>query len=240
MFNFFKNPKFPIKIFIAASFASFILFLLFASLFKSMLLPEKSGDAYFLKETAGKSDPFITKVPNLKDVLAGPILSDADPSLGSKNAPVTIVEFSDFQCEFCQRQEEILKNVIKEYGDSVRLIWKDYPEADLNSISFKASQAARCADKQGKFWPYHDLLFSADSLNDEQFLVFAEELKLDKSKFKKCLGDESISEQIADNMLEANALGISGIPYTFVNDLEIMGEITAEELKNAINSKLKN
>ncbi|MBU4375350.1 DsbA family protein [Patescibacteria group bacterium] len=243
-----KQPNFPTKLFVVASLAAFVLFAVILFLIKINLTAEKrlvnaplsnSSDKYYFNENYKNQDPFITKVPSLKDMLAGPIVSQADPALGLDNAPITIVEFSDYECGFCQEQEQTLKQMIEKYNDKIKLVWKDYPERDENSISFQAAVSARCAQEQNQFWPYHDLLFeNNENLNQEKFLELASDLNLDINQFNECLIGEDSKNLIRDNIEEANALDVSGIPFIFVNDQEVMGEISLEELERIVNIEL--
>lgn len=211
---------------------------------KSMIMPENYGgyNAEALSPGASNydfTDPYITKVPSLKDLIDGPLTDAGDPSTGSDDAPVTIVEYSDFQCQFCQNQEKIISQILSEFKDKVRFIWKDYPENNINSISFQAAIAARCADKQDKFWPYHDLLFKKrGNLNNDTFIEIAKKLDLDSRDFKKCMESEEAASFIYNNIKEANALDINGVPFIYVNKQEMIGEISFNELKNVINNEL--
>ncbi len=244
-----KQPRFPAKLFVIASLATFILFAVFFFIIKinftndtannQLIQQQDSTDKYYLNENYSEGDLLITKVPNLKDMLAGPIITDLDSSLGEKNAPVTIVQFSDFECNFCQEQEQILKQVINEYQGKLRLIWKDYPENDENSISFQAAIAARCAQEQNQFWPFHDLLYqNNNNLAQLKFLNFADQLGLNRAEFVRCLDNDNIKQLIKNNIEEANALDIKGIPFIYVNDQEIMGEISLEELRKIVDIEL--
>lgn len=237
--------------FIAASLAVLILFPLSLLSIKSILF--KSGDAGAEKEKNyysyddlisgfyDTSNPLTTRKPELKDLIDGPIIDENDPQIGDKNAPVAIVEYSDFECEFCQKQETVIKKIMAEFRDKIKLIWKDYPESNPASISYQAAVAARCAGEQGKFWFFHDLLFEKNkNLSKETFLEFARELKLNAGQFEKCLKDKNIKNLIENNMAEADALNITGVPFIFVNKEEIMGEVSYEELKNIIEDELKN
>lgn len=243
MLKFFKRPKFPVILFIASSLAIFILFV-FVFFITKISPPLASGGAdirgkYYLNENYSEGDLLITKVPRLKDMLAGPIISDLDPGMGNKEAPVTIVIFSDYQCGFCQKQEQTLKNLLNQYGDKIRLIWKDYPESDENSISFLAAVAGRCAQEQKKFWEYHDLLFqNSGGLNSKILFELARKLNLNINQFNYCLSGSEAEQLIKDNIEEADALGISGVPFIYVNDREVMGEITFEELEEIIDTEL--
>ena len=198
------------------------------------------ADTYFFKDKPVEADPFITRVPRLEDILAGPIISVRDPSLGNIEAPVTIVYFSDFYCRFCAEQEETLKKVVAKWPEKVRLIWKDYPESSQTSVSYQAAVSARCAQEQEQFWAYHDLLFqSVDELSQNKFLSLADELNLDKDKFSVCLKTNKVDNLINDNIEEANALGINGIPFIYINDREILGEISFTEIEQLIKIELE-
>jgi len=245
MLNYFKRPQISSVLFVAASLATFILLgALFIFLKINWLTDgrtdENSNERYYFKNT-DKTDPLITKMPDINNMLAGPIISQNDPNLGSETAPVVIVEFSDFLCRFCQEQEKILSAVIKKYPDKIRLIWKDYPEDKPDSISFQAALAGRCANEQKQFWPYHDLLYqnSAD-LSQEKLIQLAKELDLDEKKFQQCLTAEQTKKLVEDNIIEANALAISGIPFIYLNQQEIMGQTTLKDLENIIDLELTN
>ena len=112
-------------------------------------------------------------------------------------------------------------------------------ENDENSISFQAAIAARCAQEQNQFWPFHDLLYkNNNNLTQLKFLNFADQLGLNRAKFVKCLDNNNIRQLIKDNIKEANALNITGIPFIYVNNQEVMGEISLEELEKIVEIKL--
>ncbi|MFH1822717.1 MAG: thioredoxin domain-containing protein [Patescibacteria group bacterium] len=242
----FKKENFPVKLFIIASLLSFIilgmLFVLLNINFKYPRLVNNnlSEDKYYFKQNFNESDPLITKVPSLDNILSGPILSNLDPGLGPEEAKVAVIIFSDFKCDYCLKQEQALKTIISKYGEQIRLFWKDYPETDRNSESFQAAVAARCAFVQGKFWPYHDLLFaSKQNYNKDFFIKLAKEIGLSLNNFTICLDDAETYQQIENNILEAQALNINGVPFIYVNDQEIMGEISLTELDKIIKAELE-
>ncbi len=248
MFNFLKKSKSPAPFFVVASIALLIMLPIFIYLFKNMLTKRpvenpaaQQQDQYYLGDIFDTSDPFVTKVLELKDLIDGPIINDIDPSIGSVGAPVTIVEFSDFECDFCRKQEKVLNQIIKEYGDKVRLIWKDYPIDIPAAASYQSAIAARCGGEQNEFWAYHNLLFEKNNnLSQQTFLKIAQELNLDLKQFEKCLASDEVKRLINDNIIEANALGINGVPFIFVNKREVMGEISVEELRKIIEEELQN
>lgn len=240
--NFLKNGNFPLKLFIGSSLVIFFLLLSVAIIANIRFNPARNkntminADKYYLNKHYQDGDELVTKVPNLKDMLAGPIITTIDPNFGSKNSNNTIVEFSDFQCKYCQEQEQIFRSAVVKH--KLRLIWKDAPDSKISSPSYQAAIAARCADKQNNFWPYHDRLFADKNLlNRNGFIQIAKELKLDTVAFSTCLDKMETKSLVDDNIKEANALDIKGIPFVYVNNQEIMGQITADDLENIIKTQ---
>ncbi len=139
-----------------------------------------------------KADPVTVMLtaPRVEVKFAG------HPELGAASAPVTIVEFSDFQCPYCQRAEPVLKQVREKYGDKVRLVYMDFP-LEIHDHSTDAASAGRCAEEQGKFWPLHDAMFADQSkLAPADLKADAKKLGLDTGKFDQCLDQGKI--QIRD------------------------------------------
>lgn len=245
----FKKENFPTTLFVSASLLAFVVFVALYIVFSlnfnqyardNRPVAEKPYVKYFLKDANKNQDQMMTRVPNLSDILAGPIITADDPALGSIGVPVDIVIYSDFKCRYCIDQEKIIKQALEKYQGKVRLVWKDYPEKDLGSESFQAAVAARCAAVQGKFWEYHDLLFvETGSLNDEVYLDLAKRAGLDKGVFDDCLENQSTRKYILSNMTEADALEISGVPFVYVNDQKLSGEISFDDLCKEIDSQLQ-
>jgi len=253
MFKIFGKRKFPVTIFIIASLANLIILSLLFFFFKinfnynNNLLNDNSAGRYYNYQRGG--DPLITKVPRLSDILAGPIVQASDPSLGPDDAKIVITYFSDYACGYCGEQEETLKQILDEYEGRVRLTWKDYPEIDNNSMSWQAAIAARCAQAQGRFWEYHDLLYGENidfSFKEDQssaesidfFISLAGEINLDRDLFRECLQNEITTQLVLDNILEARALDINGIPFIYINNQEVMGEMGLEDLRRIIEIEL--
>ena len=244
-----KNSEFPTTLFMISSVSALILagvlyFIFVLGFSVSQEEPiqanNKQSDKYYLNESYQDTDPYVTKVPRLKDILAGPIIGSSDPSLGLKNSKVTIVEFSDFQCRFCQQQEQKLKRIVEKYKDQVRLIWKDYPESNKESLSRKAAVAARCAQEQGMFWPFHDSLYaSMDTLDNDALFKIAAANNLNMGLFKQCLAGKAAAWLVDENIKEANALDINGVPFIYINEQEVMGEISLEDLERIVNIELE-
>jgi protein-disulfide isomerase len=123
--------------------------------------------------------------------------------LGSDDAPVTIVEYSDYQCPYCRQQEAALHQVLTKYDGQVRLIYRDFP---MHPHSMDAAMAARCADEQGQFWPYHDALQHGDAnLSTKGLETTARDLGLDLESFDSCLEDRKYeSAVLADQKMGVN------------------------------------
>ncbi len=244
MFKLFKKKEnFPSALFVSSSLSALalligILFLIQLDANLRSFIGKSQTNKIYLKETKPSDDMLITKVPNLKDILAGPIITDADPNIGNPSSKVQIVEFSDFTCQYCQEQEKLLNNAVNKY--KINLIWKDYPETSADTVSYKAAVAARCAQEQGKFWEYHDELFSLkkSAYNNDTFTQIAKELKMDAKKYNTCLNGSTAKKLINNNIEEANMLDIKGVPFIYVNNQEIMGETTWEELSRIIETEL--
>lgn len=186
------------------------------------------------------SDPYITRNPNLADLLTGPIIDPRDPWLGDKYAKVNLVLFSDYTCDYCAVQEQAIKKLFENYKHYIKVIWKDYPESNEDSLSFQAARAGQCAARQEKFWPYHDFLFEYnDELGEEKYLEIAKKLDLNQRDFKKCLSDKEVDEKIYSNIEEANMLEITGIPFLYVGTQQVMGEIKYSELERLVKLELE-
>ena len=129
---------------------------------------------------------------------APPIPRSAAPS-----APVTLIEFSDFQCPFCQRVEPTLKQLRETYGDKVRIVWKDFPLTQIHPQAFKAGEAAHCAGDQGKYWEYHDRLFAnQQALQPADLKKHAADLGLDAAAFSSCLDSSKYGERVRDGVAQ--------------------------------------
>jgi protein-disulfide isomerase len=162
-----------------------------------------------------------------------------DPALGAATAPVTIVEFSDFQCPFCQRVAPTLKKLRETYGDKVRIVWKDFPLTSIHPQAFKAAEAAQCAREQGKFWEYHDRLFAnQQALQVEALKQYAAQLGLDAGKFDACVDSAKYAERVQAQMQVGTDLGVNSTPAVFVNGRLLSGAQPYETFAQVIDEEL--
>ncbi len=159
-------------------------------------------------------------------------------STGPSSAPITIVEFSDYQCPFCQRAEESVKEVMKKYGDKVHLVYMDFP-LPMHSNALGAAQAARCAGDQGKYWEFHDALFADQSKLDAPGLkATADKLKLDPKKFAECTGHGLHMDQVKASQQEGTEVGVDGTPTFIINGRMMNGAQPATEMESVIDEEL--
>jgi len=160
------------------------------------------------------------------------------PSRGADGAKVTIVEFSDFQCPYCQRVIPTLAAIEERYPNDVRIVFRNFPLGN-HSRATPAAEAALCADDQGKFWPYHDVLFeNARALEDEQLVSYAEQVGLDKAAFEACIDEGRFSDQVARDIEEGRAAGVTGTPAFFVNGVMLSGARPKEAFFELIDTEL--
>ncbi len=164
---------------------------------------------------------------------------------GDKAAKVSIVEFSDFQCPYCERFHTTVEaNLIKQYVDTGKATFVYKHIAILGQESVWAAQAAECAADQGKFWQFHDLLFDKQSgenqgaFNKDKLLGFAQELKLDMTKFEPCLNQDQTADRVQADSQEGQKAGVRGTPTFFINGKPLVGAQPIEAFQAAIESAL--
>lgn len=159
---------------------------------------------------------------------------------GNFNAPITLVEFSDFECPFCGKHYPTLKKILSDYQDKVRLVYKHFP-LPFHSNSQKAAEASECASEQGKFWEYHDKLFDNQStgFSVDNFKQWAKDLNLDSAKFNSCLDSGKYASLVKADLKEGEQKGVNGTPSTFVNGQLVSGAQPYETFKQIIDNLLK-
>lgn len=147
---------------------------------------------------------------------------DDDPMLGPEDAPVTIVEFSDFRCPYCKRwHDETMPEILETYGDQVRIIYRDFPVVGGEA----AAEASECADEQNAYWDYHYGLFKdPQAYTDvDAFVALAGDLNLDTDAFRACLEENRYQDEITGDYNDARAYGVSGTPTFFINGVRVVG-----------------
>jgi len=167
------------------------------------------------------------------------VSTDGAPVRGATDAPVTIVEFSDFECPFCKQTHPTLKQLLERYPGKVRLAYRDFPLDSIHPQARRAAEAARCASDQGKFWEYHDVLFTqSPQLTLEDLRRYAGQLGLDITKFDGCLAAGVHKTTVQRDLDEGNRLGITGTPAFFINGRTLTGAQPLEAFARLIDQEL--
>lgn len=171
--------------------------------------------------------------PSQNDVLA-----DNDPFLGAEDGVVTIVEFSDFNCGFCTRfAMETLPQIIDNYGDRVKFVYRDMPI--LSETSSAAAEASHCAHDQGKFWEFHDFMFTdATARTRDAFIKFAEDNALDVAEYTDCIDSGKHGGEVTLDLIDGQGLGVRGTPAFFINGRFVSGAQPYEVFQTVIEAEL--
>jgi Na+/H+ antiporter NhaA len=167
--------------------------------------------------------------------LADPVDPDSDHIRGPQDAPVTLVEYGDFECPYCGQAEPIVRELLAAFGDDVRYVWRHLPLSDVHPRAQLAAQAAEAAAQQGQFWEMHDLLLAhQDALRPPDLLRYAEELGLDVERFRDAIHEHAGVAQIADDVDGADLSGVSGTPTFFINGQRHYGAYDVDTLSIAV------
>ena len=167
------------------------------------------------------------------------VSTDGAPIRGTADAPVTLVEFSDFHCPFCKRVQPTLTKVLEKYPGKVRLLFRHLPLDALHPQARRAAEASWCAQDQGKFWEYHDLLFAnAPKAAQDDLKHYAEQIDLDLNKFESCLSRNVHRDSVQLDIDEVTKLGMSGTPAFFINGRPLSGAQPLEKFVKVIDEEL--
>lgn len=204
----------------------------------AVLYTNRSGDAPAVGQNAAVAEAVGGGQPIVPADLA-----DDDPFLGDPQAPLTIVEFADFQCPFCGRffkttEQEIIDKYVK--TGKAKFVYRDFPLTSIHEEAQKSAEAAECADEQGKFWEYHDLIYERqDKLSVARYKAWAAELGLDTSQFNQCLDSGKYFEEVQKDFRDGQAAGVKGTPGTFVNSRLVEGALPFVHFQTIIEEELK-
>lgn len=159
--------------------------------------------------------------------------------VGPADAPIEIIEFSDFQCPYCTMAAATVKEVREKYGDKVSVVYRHFP-LPMHRQAGKAAEAAECAGDQGQFWAFHDMLFADQKGWSEADLTgYAKELGLKMKPFEECLSSGAKAEVVADDMSDGRAVGMSGTPGFYVNGMMLSGAQPLAAFEQLIDAELK-
>jgi len=194
---------------------------------------EAQARAAFLTSLREKADVRVEIEPPRIEVAA------VGPALGPADAPVTIIEFSDYQCPFCQRAEPTLKQIAARYPEQVRIVYRHFPLDNIHPLARGASEAAACAGEQDKFWEYHALIWrETPELDADKLAALAQEAELDLEAFSSCVGEGRFADEIEADLEAGREAGVNGTPAFFVNGIPLSGAQPLDAFVELIESEL--
>jgi protein-disulfide isomerase len=194
-------------------------------------LQERQFAEDYIKSLRAKQTIKIELLPPHNDVAVG------EAAVGPEQAPVTVVEFADYQCPYCRQEEPTMKRVREQFKDKIKYSYRDFP-LPMHPFAQKAAEASRCAGEQGQYWQYHDHLFANADLGVPVLKSTARDLKLDGDKFDKCLDSAEKAEAVKKDLGQGKSLGITGTPTTFVNGYTLNGAVSYESLSELIQTQI--
>ena len=184
-------------------------------------------DAYGVKITLPRPE-----VPRI------PVSVDDDPSIGPDDAPITIVQFAEFQCPYCGRAKQVIDQVMKKYEGKVRMVYRDFP-LSFHDRAIPAAVAANCAGEQGKYWEMYDKLMSNQrALSEEDLTGHATALELDMDKWNTCRKDPAQAEEVQKDFEDGTRAGVQGTPAFFINGIFLNGAVPLEQFTAIIDAEL--
>jgi protein-disulfide isomerase len=168
------------------------------------------------------------------------VAEDDDPVLGPADAPITIIEFSDYECPYCRRwHNEVWPQLKEAYPDQIRLIYRDFPLTSIHPNATPAASAANCAREQDQYWEFNERLFSMRfDLNVSGYQAYAEELGLDMDLFNECLDSGRYNDEVMADFEYAANLGVNSTPTFFVNGIPVVGAQPFEVFSQLIDKEL--
>jgi protein-disulfide isomerase len=209
---------------------------------RGMPLEQVQGDIRSYLEDQARAKAIETYVAEHSEIVlerARITLRPGGPSRGPDDAPVTIVEFSDFQCPFCQRADPVLKEIVRRHPKDVRVVYRHLPLDSIHPPARPSAEAAACAEEGGKFWEYHDVLFANNrALGPEDLKRYAEEVGLEAESFEECMETRRHAAAVQADVLEAQSIGITGTPAFVVNGVVLFGLKSVEEMDELVREEL--
>lgn len=188
----------------------------------------RQGNASQLSAQFSADFTFFGNQTDSKERLSLPVpyeslIREHSPILGNPDAPITIIQFIDFECPFCQSSYPITKTIFDQFDPAVKIVFKHLPVESLHPNAMRAHLASTCAQEQGKFWEYYDRLFVTRALDDESLLEQAERIGLDTKEFSTCMLEERHKADILVDLQDAADAGVRGTPTYAVNNTKAEG-----------------
>lgn len=198
----------------------------------------------FINEWQGQ---FTSSLPHTQSTLTAnrnALEGVAGPYLGRSSAPVVIVEFIDYRCPNCRAAAPILKQVAAKYGYGIKILLRDFPAESIHPGTTELSRIARCADKQGRFWNMHDVLFEHQAelsqiVSDDERKILADLAQVDYAQLQACLATSSVDDAIRKDYLDGVAFGVAGTPTFFINGQKVEGVVPLETWQRYLDQVVK-
>lgn len=189
--------------------------------------------------TAAQAGGPVVEAPVTNQPQRYDVPSEGHYSIGPADAPIVIVEFSDYQCPFCRRwHDEVYQDLLAAYPGQIRLVYRHLPLTSIHPDAFSAAEAALCAGEQGAYWQFHEKLFSSDALGNAVYLRYAQDLNLNQTSFEACLNDGKYQDAVQADMDFAVNLGVRSTPTFFINGLAVVGAQPLNVFQQIIDQEL--
>lgn len=190
--------------------------------------------------TAAPAVPVAQAAPTERAIRRYDIPTEGFHSIGPKDAPIVLVEFSDYQCPYCKRwHDEVYTSLMAAYPNQVRLVYRNLPLTQIHPQAMNAAEAAMCAGEQDAYWQYHEKLFeNSDVLSADLYASLAADLGLDAASFESCMTDHKYLDEIQADMQFAINLGVQSTPTFFINGLAVVGAQPLSVFQQVIDQEL--
>lgn len=176
---------------------------------------------------------------NTNQATAADVDSPDAPYTGSADAHVVVVEFSDFQCPYCEQAFPVVRELINHYGDRIKFEYRNFPIAESHPNAEKAAEAGLCAHAQGKFWEMHDKMFINQSdLSVLALKNYAKEINIDTTQFNTCLDQGTMESRVRKDFQDGLLAGVDGTPTFFINGYKFPGVPTLSDMEGTIDQLL--
>lgn len=164
-----------------------------------------------------------------------PPVGPDDHVLGPDDAPITLVEYGDYECPYCARAQPIIEDIRRQLGDRLRFVFRNFPLTQAHPYAEHAAEMAEAAGAQGKFWPMHDLLYEhQDALDDADLLRYAARLGMDTDAAAEALASGEFAERVREDFMSGVRSGVNGTPTFFINGVRHEGSWDEESLLGAL------
>jgi protein-disulfide isomerase len=191
----------------------------------------------FLRALSVKSKIVVHLQP--PPVFRAEVSVDGAPFRGGADAPVTIVKFEDFECPFCKQAQPTLQELESKYKEKLKVVHRDFPLDQIHRLARQAAAAARCANEQGKFWSYHDKLYSkGPKLSQDDLKAAAQDVGLARAAFDQCVASGKYKAAVQKDFEEGTRLGVTGTPAFFINGRFVSGAQPLESFAKIIDDEL--